>query len=106
MFCRTVTCEECKCEIKKKNAKVVLVRKYGFYPDELGGVYRWGECNKYYCQRCKPPYDRISDSHYEVLVPEHYKEVNEDGSDIKKAKNQHEPNYRLKKENKEGKRHQ
>lgn len=48
-------CQDCKCLLYKKNAKVIIVMRYVNWHVSL-----WPNItNEYFCQRCKPAYDEI-----------------------------------------------
>ncbi len=80
-----VTCRDCECLLVKETAQKVLVGILLYHSPRT-------EIHRYYCGRCKPPYDVIKiygksslsrDQYFYSAVAEHNKRVNEDGSDWK-----------------------
>ncbi len=79
----TVTCEDCKCEVKEENAyKVKVGRKYiDISPNWYYTKHDKSSDPFYYCKRCKPNFSRIE------LEPDceyYYKEleVTQDGEPV------------------------
>lgn len=79
----TVTCEDCKCEIKEENAyKVKVGRKYiDISPNWYYTKHDKSSDPFYYCKRCKPTFSRIE---LELDCEYYYKEleVTKDGEPV------------------------